>query len=97
MANTQTGNSAVIKLAGRIDSNNAAQTEQEILGQLAGGSPQTVILDAENLEYISSAGLRVILRVKKTYSDLHIINVNSVVYEILDMTGFTEMMTVGKS
>ena len=97
MANTQTGNSAVIKLAGRIDSNNAAQTEQEILGQLAGGSPQTVILDAENLEYISSAGLRVILRVKKTYSDLHIINVNSEVYEILDMTGFTEMMTVEKS
>ena len=97
MANTQTGNSAVIKLAGRIDSNNAAQTEQEILGQLAGGNPETVILDAENLEYISSAGLRVILRVKKTYSDLHIINVNSEVYEILDMTGFTEMMTVEKS
>ena len=43
MANTQTGNSAVIKLAGRIDSNNAAQTEQEILGQLAGGNPETVI------------------------------------------------------
>ena len=49
------------------------------------------------LEYISSAGLRVILRLKKAHPDLRIINVNSEVYEILDMTGFTEMMPVEKA
>lgn len=92
-----TNNKKEIKLSGRIDSNNAAQTEQEILAQLSEGAPETVVLDAEDLQYISSAGLRVILRLKKTYPDLHIINVNSEVYEILDMTGFTEMMTVEKS
>ena len=54
-------------------------------------------LDAADLEYISSAGLRVILRLKKTYPDLRIINVNSEVYEILDMTGFTEIMPVEKA
>ncbi len=84
-----------VKLNGRIDSSNAAQAEQEILSQLAG--PGEVVLDAQALEYISSAGLRVILRLRKDHPDLRIINVNSDVYEILDMTGFTDMMPVEKA
>ena len=88
----------IIPLSGRIDSNNAAQTEQDLLAALAKeGDGISVVLDAQKLEYTSSAGLRVILRIKKTYPDLKIINVNSEVYEILDMTGFTEMMTVQKA
>ena len=86
-----------IELRGRIDSNNAAAVEQDILTQLAGGNAQEIILDAADLEYISSAGLRVILRLKKSCPALKIVNVNSEVYEILDMTGFTEMMTVEKA
>ena len=86
-----------IKLTGRIDSNNAAQIEKEIYEQLPEGENIPIVLDMENLEYISSAGLRVILRIKKTYPDLKITGVNSEVYEILDMTGFTEMMTVEKA
>ena len=86
-----------IVLNGRIDSNNAQQAENEILAQLKGYDAPEVVLDAEKLEYISSAGLRVILRLKKNYPELRIINVNSEVYEILDMTGFTEMMTVEKA
>ena len=86
-----------IELRGRIDSNNAAAVEQDILTQLAGGNAQEIILDAADLEYISSAGLRVILRLKKSCPALKIVNVNSEVYEILDMTGFTEMMPVGKA
>ena len=86
----------VLKLEGRIDSNNASQFEQEVLGQMPEGTT-SVILDAQKLEYISSAGLRVILRMKKTYNDLRIINVCPEVYDILDMTGFTEMMTVEKA
>ena len=85
-----------IALSGRIDSGNAAQAEQDLLAQLAGVTGG-VVLDAENLAYISSAGLRVILRLRKTYPDLKITNVNSEVYEILEMTGFTEMMTVEKA
>ncbi|MBO7407904.1 MAG: anti-sigma factor antagonist [Clostridia bacterium] len=88
----------VIKLAGRIDSNNSAQIEQEIRTQLsAAGDPAGAVIDASDLEYISSAGLRVILRIRKTVPDLKIINVSPEVYEILDMTGFTEMMKVEKA
>ena len=90
-------NTVTIALTGRIDSGNAAETEKDIMEQLAAASPSGVILDAGALEYISSAGLRVILRVKKTYPDLTITNVSSEVYEILEMTGFTEMMPVEKA
>ena len=47
-----------------------------------------------NLEYLSSAGLRVILRMRRDTADLKIINVNSEVYEIFDVIGFAEMLTV---
>ena len=85
-----------ISLSGRIDSNNAAETEQQLRAQLTQpGAP--LVLDAAGLQYISSAGLRVILRLKKSNPELSIVNVNSEVYEILDMTGFTEMMHVEKA
>ena len=90
-------NSEIIKLSGRIDSGNAAEVEQEIQAQLAGKNADAVVLDAAALEYISSAGLRVILRLKKSCRDLRIINACSEVYEILEMTGFTEMMPVEKA
>lgn len=86
-----------IELKGRIDSGNASQIEQEILDKISGGTDEAVELNAEALEYISSAGLRVILRIKKAVSDLRITNVGSEVYEILEMTGFTEMMPVEKA
>lgn len=85
-----------IDLIGRIDSNNASQIEADILAELEGYSGP-VIMDASSLEYISSAGLRVLLRIKKTYPDLSITGVSSEVYEILDMTGFTQMMQVEKA
>ncbi|MBR3290410.1 MAG: STAS domain-containing protein [Clostridia bacterium] len=91
-------NAAVnIALRGRIDSSNAAAAEQDIGAQLAGKDGMPVVLDAAALEYISSAGLRVLLHVRKTHPDLRIINVGSEVYEILEMTGFTEMMPVEKA
>jgi len=86
-----------IRLNGRIDSNNAASVEKDILDQLAGKGGDPVTLDAAGLQYISSAGLRVILRLKKSLGDLRIVNVSSEVYEILDMTGFTEIMSVEKA
>lgn len=51
-------------------------------------------LDAENLEYISSAGLRVILKLKKKHSELKIINVSKEVYGIFEMTGFNSMVRI---
>ena len=87
-----------ICLEGRIDSGNAAQAEESLMSQLSDAEPTSaVVLDAAKLEYISSAGLRVILRIKKKFKDLSIVNVNTDVYEIFDMTGFTEMMQVSKA
>lgn len=86
-----------IALKGRIDSGNAADIEKEIQAQLENATGDSLVLDAEELEYISSAGLRVILRLRKKYPDLKIINVCSEVYEIFDMTGFTQMMKVEKA
>lgn len=84
-----------VQLRGRIDSSNAARMEQELLQQVNGQSE--VVLDAAELAYISSAGLRVILRIRKDHPTLRIVNVNADVYEILDMTGFTDMMSVEKA
>ena len=93
----ESNNNITISLSGRIDSSNAQSTENEILAQLAGCGNVGVVIDASKLEYISSAGLRVILRLKKSYRDLKIINVNSEIYDIFEMTGFTEMITVEKA
>ena len=86
-----------VKLNGRIDSNNAPALEKEIMARLAGHDGEEVVLDASGLEYISSAGLRVLLRIRKSHPDMKITSVSSEVYEILEMTGFTEMMTVEKA
>ena len=87
----------VIALTGRIDSANVAQTEQNLSSLLPTDKTAGIVLDAEKLDYISSAGLRMILRIKKNFPALRITNVSSDVYEILEMTGFTEMMTVEKA
>ena len=86
----------ILELTGRIDSSNAADKEKELTEKIkdfAGG----LTLDAKNLTYISSAGLRVILRLKKALAKTNIINCNSEVYDIFDMTGFTEMMDISKA
>ena len=85
-----------LALTGRIDSGNAAEAERQITEATAGFSGALVV-DIAALEYISSAGLRVILRLKKAYPQMKIINASSEVYEIFDMTGFTEMMDISKA
>ena len=95
--NEMNKNVITVALSGRIDSGNATEIEADIRGQLGGHPGEPVILDAEKLEYISSAGLRVILRLVKEHRDLKITGVSSEIYEIFEMTGFTEMMTVEKA
>lgn len=87
----------LIGLSGRIDSNNAHLVEEEIRKLTAEKEAAPIEIDAQNLEYISSAGLRILLHLKKTNPDLKIKNVRTDVYDILEMTGFTEMMTVEKA
>ena len=86
-----------ILLEGRIDTNNAAQTEAEIFAAVR-ENPENIVKDAEKLEYISSAGLRVLMKLRKSINKpLPVINVSRDVYEILETTGFTELLDVKKA
>ena len=82
---------------GRIDSGNAESTEADINGIIAANPAEKLILDVENLEYLSSAGLRIVLRLRKKFADMKVVNASPEVYDIFDMTGFTEMLTVEKA
>ena len=86
-----------IAIEGRVDASNAADTEKKIFDIKNANAGKHVVLDADNLEYISSAGLRVILKLRKEEPKLAIINVAPEVYEVFDMTGFTDMVTVEKA
>ena len=85
-----------ISLEGRIDSANAPEIEKQIFDRMD-SSADKIIIDAENLEFISSAGLRVILKLRKGCDNIEIIGVSPEVYEVLEMTGFTEMVKVQKA
>lgn len=86
-----------IGLNGRIDASNAADVEKEINSIRSENQGMHTVLDADKLEYISSAGLRIMLRLRKEEPKLAIINVSPEVYSVFEMTGFTEMMTVEKT
>ena len=85
----------VICLEGRITSDNAAETEQEI-NRLLGEQPgKAFLFDAEKLEMISSAGLRILLSIhKKTPDGVTIRNVSPEVYDVFDVTGFSTFLKV---
>ena len=86
-----------INLEGRIDASNATEVENGINEIRKANQGMHTVLDADRLEYISSAGLRIMLRLRKEEPGLAIINVSPDVYGIFEMTGFTEMMTVEKT
>ena len=87
----------VLALEGRIDSSNASALEQDVQKIVAEHPASAVVLDFDSLKYISSAGLRVILRLRQQTKETDIINACPEVYDILEMTGFTEMMHVQKA
>lgn len=84
-------------LEGHIDSANAAETEKQINDIRESCEHSSFVFDCEKLSYISSAGLRIILRTKKAVPDTSLVSVSADVYEVFDMTGFTEMMEIRKA
>ena len=87
-------NKVIIKLEGELNSFNSEQVEKDIDAILAANSFDAIVLDTKNLRYISSAGLRIIARLKQQYNDVSIINTPDDVYSILEMVGFTEEIKV---
>ncbi len=88
----------IIFLSGRIDSTNAAELEKQIREALREApSCESIELDCDRLEYSTSAGLRMILRLKQEKDDTVITNVHQDMYYLFELTGFTEMMEIRKA
>lgn len=90
-------NELVILMPERIDALSAPDLEVKLQEIFSKETFSSLILDFDETSYISSAGLRVILRTKRNYKNFRIINTTTDVYEIFDMTGFTQMMTIEKA
>ncbi len=92
---TQENGVLTVAPAGRLDTTNASDFEKEIFGQLDGITK--VVFDMKQLEYISSAGLRILLSVQKKLADngkMTLTNVSGEVMEILDITGFVDIFEI---
>ena len=90
-------NGAELNLAveGRLDTTTAPQLEAELKQSISG--VETLVLDFANLEYLSSAGLRVLLAAQKVMNkqgEMIIRNVNETIAEIFEITGFSDILTI---
>ena len=86
-----------IYFEGDLNSYNADNFEKEIEEIVTNQSFKTLMLDFSSLRYISSAGLRIILKLKQRFDDVHIIEASLEVYDVLTMTGFINIMDVKKA
>ena len=90
------GSKLTVALSGRLDTTTAPEFEKELKSSLTGISDLT--LDFNGLEYISSAGLRVLLSAQKTINSaqgsMKIVGANDIVKEIFDVTGFSDILTI---
>ena len=81
-----------IEIVGRLDTTTAPSLEKAINEEV--GECKNLILDLKGLEYISSAGLRVMLSTQKKVKELKLINVCELVMEVFEMTGFCDVLTI---
>ena len=92
---TINGTAAALKIAGRLDTSTAPELEATIDGVVAG--IKELLLDCSALEYVSSAGLRVILKAQKLMNaqgEMKLTNVNETIMEVFDITGFADILTI---
>ena len=95
IAKNLNGNQLTIALEGRLDTTTAPELETELKASL--GSVDSLILDLNKLEYISSAGLRVLLSAQKIMSQkggLKVTHVNEIVQEVFEVTGFADILDI---
>ena len=91
----QNGTTLEIALEGRLDTMTAPELEAELKKSMDGA--ESLVLDFSKLDYISSAGLRVLLFAHKAMSSkggMKVKNVNEIVREVLDVTGFSDILTI---
>ena len=89
------GTVVTLKIVGRLDTTTAPALETTIDGAVSG--VQELILDCSALEYVSSAGLRVILKAQKLMNaqgSMKLTGVNETIMEVFDITGFADILTI---
>ena len=89
------GSKLTAQIEGRLDTNTTPEAEKELSGSL--DNVTELILDFNSLDYISSAGLRLLLMLQKKMNNqgsMTIINANDMVKEIFEVTGFSDVLTV---
>ena len=89
------GSALKVALEGRLDPSTAPELEEEMKNALNGVTE--LVFDMEGLEYISSAGLRVLLSVQKVMNQqgsMKLLHVNEVINEIFEVTGFSDILTI---
>ena len=92
---TKDGSKLTLALEGRLDTTTAPQLEAEIKSSLDGVSE--LVMDFEKLEYLSSAGLRVILAAQKIMNKqgkMVVRQVNETILEVFEVTGFSDILTI---
>ena len=92
---SQNGSTLVIALEGRLDTMTAPELEAELNASLK--DAEALVMDFTNLEYISSAGLRVLLSAHKAMSGkegMTVTNVNEIVAEVFEVTGFADILNI---
>lgn len=89
------GSSLTVAVSGRLDTTTAPQLEEELKDSLDGVTELT--MDFSELEYISSAGLRVLLSTQKVMNKqgtMELTGVNETVMEVFEVTGFSDILTI---
>ena len=95
---TNNNGDATITLCGRLDTSVSTEIKSEIDKNLATAENiNSLTMDAEGLEYISSSGLRILLVLAKSYKNFKVVNVNPDVYDVLNMTGFSKIINVERA
>ncbi|PWJ62851.1 anti-sigma B factor antagonist [Fibrobacter sp. UWB15] len=92
---TLNGDALTIAITGRIDTLTAPQLDAEIQGKLDG--IKSLVIDLKNVEYISSAGLRIFLAAQKIMNkqgSMVVKNASSAIKEIFEVTGFCDILTI---
>ena len=86
-----------IFIEGELNSVNSESVGEEIDKIIEDKTFKSLVLDFDKVSYISSAGLRIILKLKQRYDDFSVINASLEVYDVFQMTGFTSMMSIKKA
>ncbi len=84
-----------VSLTGRLDTTTAPELEKELKASLDGVT--TLVIDMTALDYISSAGLRVLLSAQKTMNkqgEMKVVHVGETIMEIFEVTGFSDILTI---